>query len=128
MGRHLRTWVPMADSKLIPQWSYLPEFKASKVEFRTNQKDNFDKHHCAHDLPPMPDNTRVWIEIDNGPTSGHVISMAETPRSYIIETSTSQLQRNRHHVLELTLTPMPNPICLNQLKERQVNPLTVTVL
>ena len=99
MGRHLRTWVPMADSKLIPQWSYLPEFKTSEAEFRTKQKDNFDKRHRTHDLPPIPDNTRVWIETDNGPTSGRVVSMAETPRSYIIETSTGQLLRNRHHVL-----------------------------
>ena len=44
----------------------------------------------------IPENTRVWI---NTPTSGCVISMAGTPRSYIVETPTGQLQRNRHQVL-----------------------------
>lgn len=112
MGWHLQTSVPMADSKLIPQWSYLLEFKASKAEFRTKQRDNFNKCHRTQELPQIPDNTRVWIETDNGPTPGHVVSMAETPWSYIIET----------HWLMLNLK------YLNQMKDRQVNLLTVTVL
>lgn len=103
MGRPIRTWVPVADSKLIPQWSYLLDFKTSDAVYKEKQKANFDKHHRARELPFIPDNTRVWIEAENGPpTPGRVVSTAETPRSYVVETSTGQLQRNR---LQLRVDP-----------------------
>ena len=81
MGRQIRTWVPLADCKLIPQWSYLSEFKDFDAVYREKQKANFDRRHRTRELPPIPENTRVWIDTDNGPTSGRVISMARTPRS-----------------------------------------------
>ena len=98
MGRQLRTWIPLADSKLVPQWKYLSEFKISDREYREKQKADFDKHHRTQELPEIPENTRVWIETDNGRTAGRVISPAETPRSYVIETPTGQPQRNRHQI------------------------------
>ena len=103
MGRPIRTWVPVADSKLIPQWSYLSDFKTSDAVYKEKQKANFDKHHCARELPFIPDYTRVWIEAENGPpTPGRVVSTAETPRFSVVETSTGQLQRNR---LQLRIDP-----------------------
>ena len=43
------------------------------------------------------------IETEGGPTSGRVQSAAETPRSYIVETPSGSVQRNRYH-----LKPLPN--------------------
>jgi hypothetical protein len=52
---------------------------------------------------PLPDDTEGLIETEGGPTSGHVRSSAETPRSYIVETPSGSIQRNRHH-----LKPIPS--------------------
>jgi hypothetical protein len=53
--------------------------------------------------PRDPGRTEVLIESEGGPTSGHVRSSAEIPRSYIIETPSGSIQRNRRH-----LKPIPN--------------------
>ena len=98
MGRQIRTWVPMSDQLRIPQWSYLPEFKSSDTLFRKKQKEYFDKSHRSKELPSIPNDTKVWVESENGPVSGRVISSAQTPRSYIVETSSGQIQRNRSHL------------------------------
>ena len=102
MGRQIRTCVPTADCKLIPQWTYLAEFQKSDATYKLKQKDNFDKRHRTKDLPMIPDDTPVWIDSDNGPVSGRVVTSAETPRSYLVETPSGQLQRNR---IQLRVVP-----------------------
>ena len=88
----------MSDDFLIPQWTYLTEFKSSDAVMREKQKVYFDKRHRTKELPSIPDDMSVWIESDNGPVSSHVVSTAQTPRSYIVETPNGQIQRNRIHL------------------------------
>ena len=64
----------------------------------------------------IPDNTRVWIETDNVPTSGRVISMAGTPRSYIIETPTETITKC-WLILEMTVAVILNLKFLNRLRD-----------
>jgi len=54
------------------------------------------------DLPVIPDDTPVWVDSDSGPVSGRVITSAETPRFYLVETPSGQLQRNR---IQLRVVP-----------------------
>ena len=103
MGRRLRTTVPQTDEYLIPQWSYLPEFREQNKAFKEKQKEDFDRHHRTRKLSEIPDDTEVSIETEGGPSSGQVRSSAETPRSYIVETQSGLIQRNRYH-----LKPIPN--------------------
>ena len=72
--------VLMAHSKLIPQWNYFTEFQKSDATHKMKQKAKFDKRHRTKDLPVIPDDTTVWVETDNGPISGRVVTSAETPR------------------------------------------------
>ena len=60
--------------------------------------------HRAKDLA-IPDNTEVWITTDSGPVSGRVISPADRPRSYVVETPSGQIERNRS---QLTVAPREN--------------------
>ena len=103
MGRRLRTSLPQTDEYLIPQWSYLPEFRELNKAFKEKQKEDFDRHHRTWELPEIPDDTEVLIETEGGPTSGYVRTSAETPRSYVVETPSGSVQRNRHH-----LKPIPS--------------------
>ena len=70
------------------------EFQKSDATYKLKQKDNFDKRHRTKDLPMIPDDTPVWVDSDNGPVSGRVVTSAGTPRSYLVDSfrSTSEEQ------------------------------------
>ena len=97
MGRRLRTSLPQTDEYLIPKWSYLPEFRELNKAFKEKQKEDFDRHLRTRKLPEIPDDTEVLIKTEGGSTSGYVRTSAETPQSYIVETQSGSVQRNRHH-------------------------------
>ena len=35
-------------------------------QFKEKQKKDFDRYHGVHSLPPIPNDTDVWVNIDNG--------------------------------------------------------------
>ena len=95
MGRRLRTSVPQTDSMLVPRWSYLEKFRESEKQYNIKQKENFDSKHRAKKLPPISNDTEVWITTEQEPVPGVVVSPADRPRSYVIETPSGQIERNR---------------------------------
>ena len=103
MGRRLRANIPILKSQLIPEWKYLEEFRNKNHRYKQQQKRNFDRHHGVRALAPIPDDTNVWITSGDRPVEGRVVHPAETPRSYIVETPSGRVRRNRVH-----LNPMPN--------------------
>ena len=98
MGRHIRTSLPQSDKHLIPEWPYLQEFRERNQSFKEKQKQDFDRRHRARELPAIPDETEVWIKSEGNPVQGQVVSSADTPRSYVVDTPTGQVRRNRHHL------------------------------
>ena len=96
MGRQLRTDLPQREERLIPEWSYLKEFKEQDTVFKARQKRDFDHRHKAYPSVPLPEGTDVWVKTKGKDiVPGTVLSDADTPRSYIIQTLTGQLRRNR---------------------------------
>ena len=87
--------MPQTDKALVPRWSFIPEFKRLNREFKEQQKRNFDRSHRVCELPPIPDYQGVWISTEGEPKPGTVVSSAATPRAYIVETPTGNVQRNR---------------------------------
>ena len=61
--------------------------------------------HRAKDLQPIPNDTEVWITTDSEPVSGRVVSPASLPRSYVVETQSGRIERNRS---QLTVVPREN--------------------
>ena len=104
MGRCLRTTLPQEDDKLL-QWKYLDAFRKQNKEFKQRQKSAFDHRHQTHPLPPIADDTKVWVSSGQTPTPGQINSHAGTPRSYIVNTPGGQIRRNRHH---LNVIPPPS--------------------
>ena len=49
--------------------------------------------------------TQVWVTTESEPVLGRVISPASRPRSYVVETPTGQVERNRS---QLTVVPGEN--------------------
>lgn len=98
MGRRIRTLVPQTDEFLLPQWSYVYQFRRQNKMQKDLQKKYFDSHHRASNLPVIPDNTEVWITTEGGPVEGTVVSQADRPRSYVVATPLGKVERNRQHL------------------------------
>ena len=98
MGRNIRSTLPQTTESLTPQWPYLREFKRLDKEFKEKQKADYDRRHRVRDLQAIPDHTDVWVTTDSHRTSGRVVTSAGTPRSYIIETPSGEIRRNRSHL------------------------------
>jgi len=71
----------------------------------------------SNELPMLSDDMNVWISSRGEPVQGKVVSSADTPRSYVIDTPSGQLHRNRHH-----LTPLPDPSPVTEPKQTTEQP------
>ena len=95
MGRQIRSDLPQTREKLTPQWPYLSDFRARNHEFKERQKRDFDQQHRARELPDLPDDTAVYVTMDGQPTTGRIVRSANAPRSYIVDTQSGSIRRNR---------------------------------
>ena len=87
MGRKLQTLLPIAPKQLKPK---LPIFRS----LRENEKESKLKHR-ARLLTKVKTNDKVWIKDQK--KSGTVKTESNEPRSYIIQTDSGEIRRNRRH-------------------------------
>ena len=99
MGRRVRTPVPMTDKLLIPGWSYLKEFRRLDEELKGREQRDFNYRHKAREQPTIADDSEVWITSEAQPVPGKVISLADAPRSYLVDTPSGTLRRNSRHLI-----------------------------
>ena len=95
MGRKVRSSVPIFHTELSPQWPDLDKLQARETENKLKQQSNFDHRHRATPLPRLESGAEVLVKDLQGP--GVVVGAAKTPRSYVVETPTSTVRRNRAH-------------------------------
>jgi hypothetical protein len=98
MGKKMRTTIPLTKESLTPTWPYISEFREKIKQFEENQKRQFDRRHEVKDQGSIPDGTEVWVTSENRSIHGRVVSQASNPRSYIVQTPSGELQRNRSHL------------------------------
>ena len=99
MGRRLRANLPLLKEQLVPEWSYRSSFIGNNHAFKNKQRHDYDRHHGVRNLPPIPPGSEVWINTDDDPGPGTVVTPANAPRSYVVETpSGQQIRRNQHHL------------------------------
>ena len=115
MGRRLRDNISVLPTSLIPQWSYLDDFREKNKRFKELQKRNYDRQHGTRDLSLIPDDSEVWIRTEGQTTSGTVIRPGDAPRSYLVDTPTGQIRRNRQH---LNVVPPPSETSTSPDQER----------
>ena len=92
MGRRLRSNIPQTTDSFIPQWPYLSAFQTANSKLKQKQKIDYDTRHGTRSLA---DNTKVWVTTPNAEAPGCVTAHADAPRSYLVETPTGQVRRNR---------------------------------
>ena len=105
MGRKLRTRVPQSPEQLTPTWFYLEEFRKQNQKFKAKQKRDYDKRHRTKESDAIPDGSTVWITSEGERAEDTVISPANSPRSYLVDTPTGTLRRNRQHLNVAPLQP-----------------------
>ena len=101
MGRSLRTNLPQLKEHLCPKWEYLEEFRQCNSDYKRKQKRYYDIRHRVHPLPFIPNNTEVWVNTGNQQVPGRVVAPSNTPRSYLVDTPSGQVRRNRQHLVVL---------------------------
>lgn len=102
MGRSLRTRVPATAQSLVPDWPQVKEFNDRDAAQRRRQQRDYNNRHAAHDLRALDDGEEVWVRDTRSRAT--VLSPAQRPRSYIVQTPSGILVRNRRH-----LVPCSNP-------------------
>ena len=99
MGRRLQTDIPQPKRVFISDWPYLTSFRVKDEEQKRQQKTEYDRRHRDKPLPPHSDDELVWVRTEDRRVPGRVVQPANTPRSYMVETPSGIVRRNRSHLL-----------------------------
>ena len=103
-GRRIRTTVPVMPSQLQPCWPDLQEVREKEFGLRERTKMNYDSRHRVTNLPELQPGEPVWIRDMARP--GVVQKPHESPRSYVVETDTGSLRRNRSQLVSQPEKPV----------------------
>ena len=98
MGRKVKTDLPQTMKQFIPDWHFLNDFREKDEVYKLKQKQNYDRRHRTRNVDVLPSDTSVWVRTENVQQPGTVVSAADTPRSYVVSTTSGQVRRNRYHL------------------------------
>ena len=98
MGRRIRTDIPQLKKLFVLNWPHVKNFKGLDAKFKAEQKRHYDDRHRVRPLPMLPDGLPVWVDNQGTQVPGEIMQQANAPRSYLVETPTGQLRRNRSHI------------------------------
>ena len=113
MGRKIRTDLPQPQQNLLPEWPYLEDYTEKHKKFKADQKRQYDRRHRVQSLPILPEDQPVWVNTEGRQVPGTVVQQADTPRSYLLETPSGQVRRNRSHIQcrsESSASPATRPV------------------
>lgn len=97
MGRRLQTRLPSLPERLSPRTPSHREFKNRDAAYKAQQAKAFNSRHRASLLPPLTAGDHVWVKDLNCPAT--LLSPAQRPRSFVVETPRGVVQRNRRHLV-----------------------------
>lgn len=95
MGRRIRSTVPEIVENLLPEWSYLKRFREQERQYKEQQKKYYDKRHRIQQLADIPDDQPVWVNTNSRQQPGRIITTTEAPQSYLVDTPSGRVRRNR---------------------------------
>ena len=107
MDRQVRTSIPVIASTLQPRWDESKQLRDRQEIIKTRQTVDYDRYHRAQPLSTLSAGDPVWVQ--DAKIGGTVVGKAGTPRSYLVQTPTTCLRRNRRHLVptpNVTLEPM----------------------
>ena len=110
--------VPQVCNLLIPDWPHLKGFEEKDRQYKKQQKQQYDHRHRVRSVTPLPDDTDVWVNVQGRNVPGRVNSRYSTPRSYIIDTPTSQVRRNRSQINKRLPEAAPSQVSIQSDESR----------
>ena len=125
LGRQIKTTLPTLEKNLKPKWPNSRQVRATDSKAKQGYKRAYDRRHGARPLSPLRKGDRVRIKLDDQKTWSAPVSVTgvhNTPRSYMVETDSGTLRRNRRH-LQSTPHIAPSDSCSTS---EQGTPLTST--
>ena len=105
MGREIRTLLPTLESNLKPVVPNQEAVTSKYEKTKTTYCQYFDKRHGVKPLSDLQPRDIVSVTLDQQKgwkTPGKVIARSYTPRSYVIQTPSSVMCRNRRHLPRVT--------------------------
>lgn len=75
----------------------------SSPKYRSKQQIYHDKRHQARALPSLTNGQQVWVQDQN--REGQILGATKQPRSYLVKTEMSTLQRNRSALVPTSSQP-----------------------
>ena len=84
---------------LVPTWPQIVTVREKEQNIKKRQKNNHDARHGAKVLQLLEPQDKVCIP--DRKESGMIREKVEIPRSYIVETPTGSVRRNRRHLIEV---------------------------
>ena len=122
MGREIRTLLPTLESNLKPIFPNQEAVTSKDEKAKTTYRQYFDKRHGVKSLPDLQPGDVVSVKLDQQKgwkTPGKVIARSYTPRSYVIQTPSSVMRRNRRHLRRVT---SPNRVEIPDEPELDLEP------
>ena len=98
-GRKIQTTLPLIPQNLVPTWPYIVTVREREENIKKRQKNNYDARHGVKILQNLEPKDKVWIP--DRKESGTIENKLNMPRSYIVETPTGMVRRNRRHLIEV---------------------------
>ncbi len=108
MGRRLHSDIPQIRKQLVPNRPHIGGFRQQDEQFKASQKSQYNRRHRVRELPSLPDNTPVWVQHQGRQVPGEILRQAGTPRSYVVNSPTGDLRRNRQHLQVRSENSLPN--------------------
>lgn len=98
-GRKIQTKLPTMPENLMPKHIDSKKLHQTETKNRLYSKQNYDRARKSHSLPLLKKGDSVYIKDAN--IEGKVIQEASRPRSFVIDTPRSTIERNRRHLVRL---------------------------
>ena len=101
MGKRISSTLPTSTTSLQSEWPDLQLFCRQDSSYKERLKKQYDRRHHARELPLLDEDTPLFIT--SGPNinviviPGRVIERA-SDRSYLVDTPTGTLRRNRSYL------------------------------
>ena len=94
--RKIQTDIPQVKESFVPKWSHIANFRSLDKKYKILQK-HYDQCQRVRTLPSLPENQPVWVETRGFQSPGRVSHAFDAPTSYVVETASGQVRRNRSH-------------------------------
>ena len=98
-GRKIQTTLPLISESLVPTWPYIVTVREREENIKKRQKNNYDVRRGVKTLQHLEPGDKVWIP--DRKELGMIEKKLNMPRSYIVETQTGTVRRNRRHLIEI---------------------------